>query len=329
METQKKISLEQVVELLPSRVSLVYIDYRDSLDGHEEKIQECIHERNFDSLFELVDDCFMEAEWEGLDYVLKELKDDVERTFDIEDAEYILEEYKDELRDEIYDRCDDDVIEDLLRNTGSLIAHYDTGYEVPGGSWNWSEAQVRLERMKLKKHLSIDHSDFDDDMDMMIRQASYGGQVLVYFHMNPRDFINIKDGVKSIQFTDASIGIIDHCNGSGDVMDLHGHSFVLPYNQENVFLEKTIKYNWTYSIAGMVSSWCDGTVYHFETMNVGEIERSSANDLIDREKQYNKTYQSGGCTPGDMDIRRHRNVTYINDFPCGNKCKDCGTFWID
>ena len=329
METQKKISLEQVVELLPSRVSLIYVDYNDSLDGHEEKIQECIHKRNFDSLVELVDDSFMEAEWAGLDYVLKELKDDIERAFDIEDAQYILDDYEDEIRDAIYDRCDDDTVGDLLRNTGSIIAHYDTGYEVPGDSWSWSEAQVRLERIKIKKHLSIHHSDFDDDMDMMIRQASYGGQVLVYFKMDPKDFIDIEDGIKSIEFSDAWIGIVDHCNGSGDVMHLPKHTFTLPYNQENVFLEKTIKYNWTYSIAGMVSNWCDDTVYNFHTEEVGEIERSRANDLLEKEKQYNATFKAGGCTPGDMDIRRHRNVVYSNDFPCGNRCKDCGTFWID
>lgn len=328
METNK-IKFEELVNLLPHRISLVYVDYRDNLNKHQEKIQECIHERCYESLYELVDDAFSEAEWEGVRYVLEELKRDIERTFDIEDAEYILEEYEDELRDEIYNRCDDDVIEDLLRNTGDLIAHYDTGYEVESGSWNWSRAEVRLERMKLKKHLNIDNSDFDDDIDMMIQQASGGGQLLVYFKLNPKDFIEMEEGIISIEFSNASIGIVNHCEGSGDVMDLNGHSFILPYNQENVFLESTIKYNWTYSIAGMVSNWCDGTSYYFGTIKVGEVEKSSTHNHLDIEKEYNKTYRSGGCTAGDMDYSRHRKTTYINDFPCGNRCLDCGTFWID
>ena len=32
---------------------------------------------------------------------------------------------------------------------------------------------------------------------------------------------------------------------------------------------------------------------------------------------------------GDMNISRHKETPYRNDYPCGSRCEDCGTFWID
>lgn len=328
METLN-LTLEQVINLLPTTTSLVYVDYRDNLDEQTELIQQCISEGTFDRLYEKVDDWYMDANWEGLDYYLKELKSDIENTFDIEDATDIMEQYEEEIRDEIYNRCDDDIVNDLLRNTSNLIAHYDTGYEMDSGSWNWSEAETRLERIKIKKFLGIKNSGYNDAIDMMIGQATYGGSLLIYFQIDDlKDFFDLEN-VKSIKFKNAHIGIIDHFNGSGDITDLPKHQFTLPFNKDNVFLEKSIKYNWTYAIAGMVHNWCESTEYIFADDEVGTIEKSTTNNLLEQEQKYNETYKNGSCSVGDMDIKRHRNTTYINNYPCGNKCKDCGTFWID
>ena len=60
-----------------------------------------------------------------------------------------------------------------------------------------------------------------------------------------------------------------------------------------------------------------------------KIVESETNKLLEQEKKYNDTWKKGECTFGDMDITRHKNTPYQNDFPCGNKCTSCGTFWID
>lgn len=329
METLQ-ITLEQVLTLLPTSTTLVYVDYRDNLDEQTELIQQCINEGTFDALYEEVTEWYRDTEWDGLSYYLTELKSDIESTFNLDDATDIMEQYEDEIRDEIYNRCDDDILKDLLKNTRSLVAHYDTGYEMEGGSWKWSDAEVRLERIKIKKFLQIKDSYFDSNIDMMISQASYGGNLLIYFQIDDlQEFIDNFNGTKSIKFFDAHIGIIDHYNGSGDITDLPRHEFILPFNKDNVFLEESIKYNWTYSIAGMVSDWCESTQYEFLTEDVGKIQTSTTNNLLKQEQTYNETYKNGLCTFGDMDYNRHRNKEYINNYPCGTKCKDCGTFWID
>jgi hypothetical protein len=171
---------------------------------------------------------------------------------------------------------------------------------------------------------------YDLAIEIMIRQATYGGQLLIYFNLDLKTFLEPNDKWETIVFKNAQIGIINHCNGSGDILEADIQEYIkLPYNSENVFLEKSIKYNWTYEIAGMCRDWCDSTQVSFTEEKIGEIVSSSTNKLLDEEANYNKTFKEGGCTFGDMDIRRHRKVDYINNYPCGNKCQDCGTFWID
>lgn len=46
-------------------------------------------------------------------------------------------------------------------------------------------------------------------------------------------------------------------------------------------------------------------------------------------KEYDRVYKAGGCTLGDTDMRRHRDVYYRNVFPCGSVCPHCGQFWGD
>ncbi len=199
-------------------------------------------------------------------------------------------------------------------------------------SWSWHKPRIRLERYAIKKHLGIvATTSYDDAIEMMIRQASYGGQLLIFFNLKIDDFIGDLPERNTIKFNNAMIGIIDHGNGSGDVLDRDiKEEIILPYDHENVFLEKSIKYNWTYSIAGMCRDWADSTSIEFSEENqLCTIEKSPTNAHLKREEEYNKTFKEGGCTFGDMDIKRHRNTPYRNDFPCGNKCTKCGNFWID
>lgn len=335
MDALNGITLEQVKELMPEKVSLVYVDYNDSLDGHDQLVQDCIHAGNLDSLYENIDEWYQEAEWHGQEEVFRELAEDTIKKYDLEDSvhdvkEGIKEAWEDELRELMYDRLDDDTLKDLIRNTTNPTAHYDTGYYMESESWSWSEARVRLERMKIKKHLSITSSDYDKCLDIMIMQAGYGGGLFVYFKLDLDDFLKVPEGTSSITFNNAHIGIVNHGNGSGDITDLPKHKFTLPFNRENVFLEKTIHYNWTYSIAGMTRDWCDSTDVTLGTEEVeGEIETSSTNDLLEQEKKYNETYRAGSCTYGDTNIDRHRNTKYVNEVPCGTHCPHCGQFWID
>lgn len=120
METLTNITLEQVLELLPKEVQLIYVDYNDNLDEHLKLIQKCINDKCFDALYEAIDDWYIDSSDYGYNSVIEDLKNNIENTFDIEDAQDILEEFEDEVRDAIYERDTSNVLEDLLSNTSSI-----------------------------------------------------------------------------------------------------------------------------------------------------------------------------------------------------------------
>lgn len=120
MTTQTKIKLENVLALLPKEVQLYYVDYNDNLDEHLDLLQECIEAKNFDTLYEKIDEWYIGSSDYEFDNILNELKEDIEYTFDIEDASEILEEFEDEIRDAIYERDSSDILGDLLSNTSNI-----------------------------------------------------------------------------------------------------------------------------------------------------------------------------------------------------------------
>lgn len=331
---QPNISWEDVKELIPKRVSLHYVDYKDSLDEQTQLLEECIKSGTKDTLYEKVDEWYIDDHY-GFDYVWDELKSDIESKFDIEDAQDIMDEFDDQIRDTIYDRDDSNVIKDLLRNTSKQTMFYDTGYEVESDSWSWSEARVRLERILIKKHLGLvsnnSKSNWDESIDMMIRQASYGGQLVIYFYDDVNDFFDTEK-IKAIRFKNFHLAIINTGNGSGDSTELYGADVELPFLKDNIYLCKNIGYSYTFNVCGMSSDWCSSTdVYLLEeaTQEVKELPESALAAVQARDKKLEAIYRAGSCTAGDMNYGRHRRMTYINNFPCGNKCLDCGTFFID
>ena len=336
MQTDLVIPYEQVRELLPKSVELVYVDYRDSLDDHEDIIQEAVHKQDISVLGEQVWEWYIENEDYGMDYVLKELKSDLMSKFDIDEDETdnILDEYQDRLRDDIHDRDESDTLHDLFRNTRDFVCFYDTGYEVPSDSWAWSEEDLKDEVEAVKTHLKIETDKYDNDIDLMIRQASYGGRLVIYFTMDEHYFMSQVDvqGDKpnTITFEDPMVAVIDTYNGSGDHTDLPKHKFSMAFDPENVYLDKTIKYSYTYRVCGMYPDWCECTGVKLSRVeNPEEVNKSSLAAEISVEQLYIQAYKAGGCTFSDMDINRHRGVFYKNEFPCGQHCPHCGTFWID
>ena len=327
------LTWEQIKELIPNSVSLHYVDYRESLDKRLETVQQAIQDGDYVAISEVVWDCY-DQDQSGIEYCIQELRDELVSTYDLdkEVADEIVDTFQDDIRETLWDRDDSDVIKDLLRNTGSHTMHYDTGYYMDGESWSWDEKRVVSEGRQIKKALGLKMGDttWDDELHVMIRQASYGGSLVVFFYDTVADYIVIDENFNMLTFKNAHIAIINTGNGSGDDCFLKGSEFTLPLTKDNIFIDHTFKYSYTHSVCGMSSNWCDSTEVSFtEKKTKKVIEKSAAHQELSREKEYNKTYKAGSCTLGDSDINRHRNTSYINDYPCGNKCKDCGQFWID
>ncbi len=324
-ETKSTITVEQIIALLPETVSLYYVDYRDDLSERLNEVQDAIHGDP-----EGLDDIFMDWDtWEAIKYVLDELKSDMQREFDIDEneAKELIDDFDDELRDAIYNRDDSTPLKDLIRNTGEQIFFYDTGAHIGGYT---DDLKERIKDVKRALNIPQKNKDHDNYIEDMCCNAGYGGRLVVYFRDDLESWIHLDESKNIIHFSnDVHIAIIDNLNGSGGDTSI-SYSFSLPFNRKNLFLDKTISYSYTYDVCGMVGDWCrstEVTLLNKKTKKKAKI--STVNDHIEREKILDATYKSGKCTHGDIKFGRHRNVTYINNYPCGNKCLDCGTFWID
>lgn len=326
-------TVEEVIALLPETVTLHYVDYRESLNEKTELIQKCISNGNMDALHEALSDWYDDVYI--MDEVTEELKEDIQRSFCVseEKAEEIYCEYEDEIRDAIYERDDSDVLTDLLRNTRNMVFFYDTGHYVEC-SYPASEASIRLERMKIKNILKLRSSDYDKLIDNMMLQSSYGGNLVIYFTADPEHILkSVESGAyNTISFSGhVNIAIPNHAVGAGDHTSFK-HSFSLPFIKDNLLLCKEVKYSYTYEVCGMSSNWCSSTVWSLSRQEVvdGEINVSHVGDYIAEQARLDKVYKDGGCTPGDMNITRHRNIQYHNQpMYCRNECPTCHTVWVD
>ena len=84
---------------------------------------------------------------------------------------------------------------------------------------------------------------------------------------------------------------------------------------------------------GMCGDWlnkCATPILSVEPLKKKKtLKKSKISEDRKRKAEYDAAFKAGGCTPGDMDITRHRDVYYDNTFPCGMRCPHCGTFWVD
>jgi hypothetical protein len=330
-----RIQLNRVLELIPNCVSLYYVDRGDNLRNNIDRLQECVAANCLDTLYEELDDSISECESEQLRWYMEELQNDIAAKYKLEEDDayrLVFETYEDKITDLLYDRNDSNAVGNLLKNTGEFSLFLDTGLEIEGSSYRWTRSEQTKWLNKIKRKLKITSNQWDKDIRMMLDQASYGGQLVVYFYDSVDTLLceEEKDW-KSVIFTNPAIAIINTGNGSGGHTHLEGHSFSHPFVRENLFIDKYFKYNYVSEVCGMDQDWCKDSqaLFSFDSPKgkKSAVSPLAAQALQDR--KYKEKYQKGGCTPGDMDIRRHRDVYFINDFPCGNKCPHCGTFWID
>jgi hypothetical protein len=329
------IQLKQVLELIPKYVSLYYMGRGDDLRNYIDQLQECVAANSLDILYDELNDSISEYESEQLRWYMEELQKNIAGKYDLEEDfayQLVFETYEDEIKTLLCERNDSDAIGDLLKNTDKFSLFIDTGLEIEDDSYRWTRSEQTQWLKKIKRKLKITSGQWDKDIRVMLSQASYGGQLVVYFYDSIDTLLceEEKDW-KSATFTNPAIAIIDTGNGSGDHTHLEGHSLSLPFVRENLFIDKYFKYNYVSEVCGMYQDWCEDSKASFSfdslTGKKSAVSPLAAQALQDR--KYKETYQKGGCTAGDMDITRHRGVYYINNFPCGNKCPHCGTFWID
>lgn len=319
----------EIVAYLEKHQPEVYWDCRDELSSEQTA-----------ALFQ-GEDAFFELECElydrNRDYICdieNETENELANEFEsqiCDETGMEREEWEEDFCEWIRDYVSVDLnLKDLLRNTPEDVFFYDTGLEFDG-CFGRTPAEIRLDRMIIKKALQITDSRYDREIEELQLNASYGGQLVVYFNERVNDLLdNINSNANMVRFKNAHIALINIGNGSGFDVHLTKHSFALPFDRKNLHYERTIKYNYSFAVCGMVSNWCQYTDYElYHEENAPEAPTSSISAEIERDNNFKAIFNQGKCSLGDADVKRHRRTIYVNEFPCGTLCQDCGHFWVD
>lgn len=317
-------------DYVPQSVSLYNVDYRENLDEHEELQEKCIRQNDLMPLTEEVLEWYMEQEANNWNQLLDEIRKKMERDGKLHE----YEEHLDEMGDLFYERNDTDPTDGLIRNSRPTNMFYSLGVKIEGyadGTSNREESNA-ISYNKIRRALKLKKSQFDDQLTELVDNATYGGELRIYFNAMFDDLLtsNKKRDFKTIRFHgDVIVAVADSHNGSGYHVELP-LDITLPFNRDNLFVDSQVHYSYANEICGMCNDWCDSTKWQTGMEPVkASIPKSTMSEHQQKEARYEKTFREGGCTFGDMNYNRHRDTYYIYSFPCGNKCPHCGTFWID
>lgn len=308
-------------DFLEESYDLSWVDNNDTLDGYAKELEECIHKG---ALYPLYENNYL-SEWENdaehwsMDWYKKKIKEEME-------SEGMGEEYEaheNDIAEWMMEHNEKSSIYEALKNTGEMTMFYTLNESV-------CVEDEEMEEMQTERiiHLLGVKEGNRRNVKSLLENAMYDGDLRIYFNARPIDIIEAEG--KSIRFHGTvHVGIINTFVGGGDVEEIE-LDVTLPFERENIYLDKKEKWGWM-EISGEYDGWAEGTEYEI-------LDEESTTNIEVNEEQKRKTeweekcerrFREGKCTFGDMDMRRHRDVVYINEYPCGNKCTHCGTFWID
>ena len=326
VQTQlKELSLEIIKDNLQESYNLIYIDYRDNLDEQMEEMQNSIINGNFDNFDEKIDNWYWDSVNDSINEEIYELKKQLKsKGYSLDN----FEDFEDVVYDIICSRDNSNPLPNLIKNTSKTPIFFSLNMYI-----DEDLDSIKRTLNKIKKILNIDLSnkEYDKDILYLLNNRCYGGHLGIFSLPNYDDLLENKP----MKFEgDIKLAIVNYSNGSG--FDTTLENFETPYYifNKNIFIDETFKYNYSFAVCDMYSDWCkdceliiDQPKETDKIINIKPNERLVS--FIKNDAEYDRIFKNGGCSFGDMNIKRHRNVEYINEYPCGNRCKDCGTFWID
>lgn len=309
---------------------LVYIDYRDELDAQQ--LQEVLKYGYLND-----ENWIYESQDESIDYIMREYIKEIESSGDdIEEVE-LTDDTRDAMRQWLQDNDTSDIYKQLLRNTGDKLFFISTTTELyPAGELNEQEREAQF-KMLYKKYGNTEEQK--KEIRNAINNQFYQEMLSFYFYVSPQDIYKIIHGENSdkyITIKGAYFSTIDRSQGSNWLGDEAIFDITLTREAfiDNLYLDraKGNGYSW-YEIAGQ-SDYDEASISTSATKKHGytliEAETGEAQKREQRlQAQWDKIRT---CKAGDYDKNWNRHKgdrPYRNEYPCGNKCETCGTFWID
>lgn len=312
---------------LPKYVDLYYVGYDSNLDEHHDLLQKCIQKNEYTPLTEKVYDFWDCPEDEYLDEIRRKM------FLDGFGTEY--EEAEDEIKEWLWEHDESNPVEDLLRNTSDLCVFYSLGIDLDHG-YHYSfmakphqNQSFRQSANRIRQALGIKKGTTEDAKILELCESSnYGGELRIYFTGCMKDYI-FNDGkdYQTIKFKGKfQVAVWSNADGAGDFVELElDREF--PFIRENLQISDVAEKYDIESTCGLCGDWlsgCDKPSFSYEKpLRLRHIKKSEA---VAKELHFQKVFDDGGCSCGDCNINRHRNVEFSE---YGFVCHDCGRTWYD
>lgn len=148
MDTKQEITMKMVTGMMDETYSLIYIDYRDSLDNHLDTIEICIREKCANTLYEDIDEWFSDSEYSRVLEIMEDLKKELMKMdYKKWEAEKFFEDNEEEIKETIFERDDSDPLKDLIRNTSKIPVRIEllSNYDCINSHWLESSAGYSYE----------------------------------------------------------------------------------------------------------------------------------------------------------------------------------------
>jgi len=306
----------------PKGVALHYVDRGDSLDDRPEIIADLIA----DGYSEEID----EAYWDDTNS-----ENEIIENYRVEtESDELSDEVHDTMREWLRDHDTSNIQKDLLRNTSSQLFFIYTDTET--GSYDSMEKEAYQDQIAMLYDIYAKTDEQKKEISSVLNNQYYSAPVSFYFYA---DVAQLVEAIHSntdpyIVIDGAYFSTIDRVQGSNWLGDKAVFKIAIKREDiEKIKLDKAkgTGYGWD-SIAGQ-SSYNEASVYSMTELKPDTLTIAGhESEEIKREKRLADNWEkTKTCTLGDMNYQRHskENIEYINNFPCGSKCKSCGTFWTD
>lgn len=149
MEEMKKLSIETVKNRMEESYQLVWVDYRDNLNGQQALIQKCLQEKSDTPLWEKEHEWYGDTEWQATNEIFEKLKEDCIRDgFTRREVNEFFTGHEDEIKEIIRERDDSDPIKELIGHTDDIpvrvemLSNYDciNSHWLESGGYSYEES---------------------------------------------------------------------------------------------------------------------------------------------------------------------------------------------
>lgn len=138
MQDVKKLNLETIKSWMEESYQLIWVDYRDNLNGQQALIQKCLQEKSDTPLWEKVNEWYEETEWQATNEIFEKLKEDCIRDgFTRREVNEFFAGHEDEIKDMIRERDDSDPLKELIDHTDDIPVRVEmlSNYDCINSHW--------------------------------------------------------------------------------------------------------------------------------------------------------------------------------------------------